>query len=150
MGTRGSSCKLLHTSKDTRSLAKNTRRQASYTQTCQKRQTVLCFMILIQLHPSLHIASRHSINAQESFLWDQTSYKSRNLLFCIFQESNEILVRIHELLLSCLKFEVKLLPSFEIVPRVLTDQRNEESAIDTPDKSNPTQLRNLRIVRYKL
>lgn len=90
------------------------------------------------------------INAQESFLWDQTSYKSRNLLFCIFQESNEILVRIHELLLSCLKFEVKLLPSFEIVPRVLTDQRNEESAIDTPDKSNPTQLRNLRIVRYKL
>lgn len=117
LGTRGSSCKLLHTSKDTRSLAKNTRRQASYTQTCQKRQTVLCFMILIQLHPSLHIASRHSINAQESFLWDQTSYKSRNLLFCIFQESNEILVRIHELLLSCLKFEVKLLPSFEIVPR---------------------------------
>lgn len=59
-------------------------------------------------------------------------------------------MRIHELLLSCLKFEVKLLPSFEIVPRVLTDQRNEESAIDTPDKSNPTQLRNLRIVRYKL
>lgn len=57
------------------------------------------------------------INAQESFLWDQTSYKSRNLLFCTFQESNEILVRTHELILLCLKFEVKLLPSFEIVPR---------------------------------
>lgn len=54
------------------------------------------------------------INAQELFLWDQTSYKSRNLLFCIFQK---ILVRIHELILLCLKFEVKLLPSFEIVPR---------------------------------